>query len=113
MTSTPTQQNIRLTISVTPEVHATFKRLADASGMSIMVEKAREAPRQVVKEMHAMSLGTADLLSGLLSDLRTGKKALPPERAGGRPAAGPASPRPVIRGDKSPQGTARRPRGAK
>jgi hypothetical protein len=131
MTSTPTP-NVRLTISVTPEVHATFKRLADASGMSIsramgewlldtiegaefmagMVEKARSAPRQVVQEMHAMSLGTADLLTGLLADLRTGKKGLPPERATGRPAAGP-SPRPVIRGDKSSPKYTPKPRGAK
>ena len=72
MTSTPTK-NVRLTISVTPEVHATFQRLSNASGMSISramgewlgdtldaadfmattVERARSAPKLVIQELQA------------------------------------------------------------
>lgn len=125
-TPLPPEPNIRLTISVTPEVHTTFKRLADASGMSIgramgewlgdtieaaefmasKMEQARLAPRLVVQEMHAYALGAADEMTALLKDIRTGKKALPERRK--RPAA--PSPRPVIRGGKSQTGNTGRSR---
>lgn len=80
MTSTPTPPNVRLTISVSPEVHATFQRMAKAGNMSISkamgewlgdtldaaefmaqkMEQARAAPRLVMAEMHAYALGLAD-----------------------------------------------------
>lgn len=89
MTSTPSP-NIRLTITVSPEVHATFQRLAKASGMSISkamgewlgdtleaveftavkVEQARSAPKVVMREMHAYALGLADETSALMDQVR-------------------------------------------
>jgi hypothetical protein len=80
MTSTPTPSNVRLTISVSPEVHATFQRMAKAGNMSISkamgewlgdtidaaefmalkMEQARAAPKLVMAEMHAYALGLAD-----------------------------------------------------
>ena len=84
------QKPIRLTISVTPEVHAAFERLSGASGMSMsramgewledtldaveytatMVEKARAAPKVVMREMHAYALGLADETGSLLDKVR-------------------------------------------
>ena len=116
---------IRLTITVSPEVHEAFQRMADASGMSLgrcmgewmqdtlegvqfvtaQLVKAREAPRQVVKDMRQMALGSVDLADELLADLRAGKARLPAARGApsGAPAAATASPpRPVIRGGNSP-----------
>ena len=128
----PPSSNIRLTISVTPEVHAAFKRMADVSGMSIgrcmgawlqdtlegaemitgQLVKAREAPRQVVKEMRQWALGAVDQADELLAQLRAGKVpgAALEERGGAPAAAGRRrapeaqleAPRPVIRGGKSP-----------
>lgn len=89
MTSTPTK-NVRLTISVTPEVHATFQRLSNASGMSISramgewlgdtldaadfmastVERARAAPKLVIQELQAYTLGLSDELSGVMERVR-------------------------------------------
>jgi hypothetical protein len=84
------QKPIRLTITVTPEVHAAFERLSTASGMSMskcmgewlgdtldaveytanMVEKARAAPKIVMKELHAYALGMADETQALLKTMR-------------------------------------------
>lgn len=89
MTSTPTQ-NVRLTITVTPEVHTTFQRLAKGSGMSISkamgewlgdtleaaefmatkIEQARAAPKIVMQEMHAYALGLADETGALMENMR-------------------------------------------
>jgi hypothetical protein len=88
MTSTP--PNVRLTISVTPEVHATFQRLAKAGSMSISkamgewlgdtveaaqfmaekMEQARAAPKVVMREMHAYALGLADETGTLMESMR-------------------------------------------
>lgn len=82
-------QKIRLTISVTPEVHAAFSRLAKAGNMSIggamgewmgdtlegveylasTMERARAAPNLVMKEIHAYALGLADETGQLMRDL--------------------------------------------
>lgn len=91
MTSTPTPpKHIRLTISVTPEVHATFQRMAKASGQSISrsmggwlddtceaasfmaekLEQARAAPKLVAQEMHAYAMGLADETGQLMEQLR-------------------------------------------
>src|SRR3954469_7859568 len=126
MSKPPSPERIRLTISVTPEVHAAFQRMADAASMSIgrcmgdwlgdtvegaqfitaQLIKAREAPRQVAKEMRQMLLGGLDEADQLLADLRSGKKKGPgpatvgDARSAPQPAAGaaPLPPRPVIRG---------------
>lgn len=94
------EKNVRLTITVTPEVHAAFKRLSAASSMSIgrsmgewlgdtldavqytasMMEKARAAPKMVMQELHAYSLGLADETGALLAKVRKKGKA---DRAGG------------------------------
>lgn len=89
MTSTPTP-NIRLTISVTPEVHAAFQRLAAVTSSSLSkamgdwledtiegalmmatkMEQFRAAPKQVMQEMHAMTLGLADEAASLVERMR-------------------------------------------
>lgn len=118
---------IRLTITVTPEVHEAFSRMAEVSGMSLgrcmgewlgdtmegaqlltmQLQRAREAPRTVIREMKQGVLGLGDELDDLLTKLRTGEIQIPakaargggPARAGRGPA--PPSPRSVIRGGKS------------
>ena len=90
MTSTPSPKNIRLTISVTPEVHEIFQRLAKGSSMSISrtrgdwlrdtadgaeflalkVEQARSAPSVVMREMQAFALGAADEAGAVVEHLR-------------------------------------------
>lgn len=142
MTSTPspTTEPVRLTITVTPEVHAAFRRLADASGMSMgkamgewlgdtleavefmaeKMEQARAAPRLVMQEMHAYALGLADETKQVLANVkereRAGRASAARARTGGphAPAAptAPTPPRPVIRGGKSHQGRVG-PRGGK
>lgn len=119
MTSTPTPARIRLTISVTPEVHAAFVRLSKASSIPIgramgewlgdtldavqftasKVEEARSAPRLVMQEMHAYAMGLADETSAVLQGLREGGAAREQGRSPSR--AAPPPPRPVIRGGKS------------
>lgn len=89
MTSTPTP-NIRLTITVTPEVHATFSRLAAASGdslsktmggwlgatvegaelMASQIERAKAAPQLVIRELNSMRQGLADDTAALVERLR-------------------------------------------
>jgi hypothetical protein len=83
-------------VPVTPEVHAAFKKLAEASGMSVgkamsdwlvdtleavnftaqKVMEARAAPKIVMREMHAYALGLADETGALMEKLREdGRKA--------------------------------------
>ena len=139
MTSTPssTTEPVRLTITVTPEVHAAFRRLADASGMSMgkamgewlgdtleavefmaeKMEQARAAPRLVMQEMHAYALGLADETKQVLDKVkkreRDARLANGEASRGAHPApADPIAPRPVIRGVKSHQGKVG-PRGGK
>jgi hypothetical protein len=119
----PTGERVRLTIAVTPEVHAAFTRLAAASGVSLsrsmgdwlhdtleaveytagLMEKARSAPKMVMREVHAYALGLADETGALMEKLRQeGRRrpsgALPEARPDG---SAPIPPRPVIRGGKS------------
>ena len=110
MVSPPTPQ-VRLTISVTPEVHAVFTRLSKASGRSISramaewlddtldaaeymtqkVEEARTAPRKVAQQLHAYALGAAEMTGQFLEEVREKGRADRAERAtSGRP--GPLSP---------------------
>ena len=80
----------RLTIPVTAEVHATFKRLAAAGSMStgramadwladtmeaaqfmaVTMERARAAPKIVMQEMHAYALGLQDETGALMKHMR-------------------------------------------
>jgi hypothetical protein len=94
-TPTPTAaapERIRLTITVTPEVHATFQRMAAAGSMSIsramgdwlgdtldaatyaasMMEKARAAPQMVARELHAYALGMADETQAFMRTIQSG-----------------------------------------
>ena len=95
MISTPTSKNIRLTISVTPEVHATFERFAKAAGMSLgramgewlgdtveaaellahQLERARAAPKLAIREMHSFALGLADDTGDLMKQMTAKGKA--------------------------------------
>lgn len=114
MTSTPSPDRIRLTISVTPETHAAFTRLSDASNMSLgramgewledtidaatytasLMERARAAPKEVMQQVHAYALGLSDETGGMLEQLRQKGRA---DRAA---AAVAEPPRLVIRGGK-------------
>jgi hypothetical protein len=71
---------VRTTISLPPEIHAVFKRMSDASGISVsrcmgdwladtgdaaemittQLEKARRSPMQALREMRALVAGLGD-----------------------------------------------------
>ena len=149
------QKPVRVTVPVTPEVQEAFQRLAAASGMSTgkamgewlqdtlegalamaeMLEKARAAPKQAVRQMHSYVLGLTDVTSELLADLskrsRKGATAAgrhtptsagsagegapprgegPTARKAAAAAKAPLPPRTVIRGGKSPK-TPKKPKG--
>lgn len=83
-------ERIRTTISVDPEVYEVFKRMADAAGMSVSrtmgdwladtaegaqfvalkMAEARSAPMTVMRELHAMSGGTADMIQAEMDRIR-------------------------------------------
>lgn len=89
MSSTPTSP-IRLTITVTPEVHATYQRLAASTGTSLgktmgewlestiegaefmasKMEQARAAPALVMREIHAYALGVADETGSIVEKMK-------------------------------------------
>ena len=149
------QKPVRVTVPVTPEVQEAFQRLAAASGISTgkamgdwlkdtlegalamaeMLEKARAAPKQAVRQMHSYVLGLTDVTSELLADLskrsRKGATAAgrqtptsagsagegapprgegPTARKAAAAAKAPLPPRTVIRGGKSPK-TSKKPKG--
>lgn len=128
---TPKPDNIRLTITVTPEVHEAFTRMAQVSSMSLgrcmgewladtlegvqlvthQMERARQAPRQLAVEMRQQVLGILDDADALVALAKSGKldglRELGRTRGDARSAphaagTAPATPRPVIRGGKSP-----------
>jgi hypothetical protein len=119
MKTPPTSERIRLTISVTPEVHAAFARLAKAGNESIgrtmgdwladtveaadfmagKMEEAREAPKKVMREMHAYALGLVDETSAVLDGMRG---AAGSRKRSAAPVA-PFSPPPSNTGGKVPQ----------
>lgn len=88
--SPPSPPNIRLTIPVSPEVHATFQRLSkarsisigramgewlgdtvDAAGyMAVTLERARAAPKLVAQELHAYAIGMAEESGAFLAKIR-------------------------------------------
>lgn len=132
MTSTPSPSTLRVSVTVTPEVYAAFKRLADAGSMSMSramgdwlgdtveaaefmaekMEQARAAPRIVMREMHAYALGLADETGAMLDQIR--KKGRTASVRGGSRAPGPADTSPPVgnTGGKVPR-TMPRPRGGK
>ena len=95
MTSTPSPTSVRITVSVSPEVHDAFKRLSKAGGMSLSravgewlgdtveaaqfmatkMEQARAAPAIVMREMHAYALGLADETGDMIEKIRQKGKA--------------------------------------
>lgn len=116
-------ERIRLTISVSPEVHETFTRMAEASGMSVsramgdwladtldaaqhvtqLMQKARAAPKLVAREMHAYALGLADETANVLTQMREKRTAAPTQAPSARGAAQPpASPPSGNTGGKVP-----------
>jgi hypothetical protein len=125
MATPPSPKPVRLTITVSPEVHAAFSRMSEVSGIPIgrcmgewlgdtlegvefitgQLAKARQAPRMVVAEMRQLALGAVDQADELLSELRKVRVPAEPaegaqrQRGGAAGAAG--TPRPVIRGGKS------------
>lgn len=126
---------IRLTISVTPEVHEVFSRMAETSGMSLgkcmgdwltdtiegaqfvatKMAEARSAPKTVMREFQAMTRGLVDEVDSAVDQLRKGGWQMP-ARGGGagtggkRPAAlPPSSPTGVNTPAKRPAKTRRRP----
>jgi hypothetical protein len=89
MTATK-QKTIRVTVPVTPQVQEVFKRLSDASGVSMgramgdwladtsdaaiamadLMEKARQQPKLVASQLHGYALGLTDMTTELLEALR-------------------------------------------
>ena len=90
MASTPTQERIWLTVTITPEVHEIFSRMAETMGVSLgrcigdwlsdtaegaqfvahkMVE-ARQAPMTVMRELQAYARGAVVLADETADELR-------------------------------------------
>lgn len=85
---------IRLTISVTPEVHEVFSRMAEASGMSLgkcmgdwladtaegaqfvalKMQEARKAPKTVMREFQSLARGLVDAVDEAAEGLRSGQR---------------------------------------
>lgn len=104
---------IRLTITVTPEVHEVFTRMAEASGMSLgrtmgewlsdtvegaqfvaqKMEDAKRQPAIVMRELQGMLTGTRAELDALAVQMRRERGGLTGTRAAGaaRPAPSPPS----------------------
>lgn len=95
MASTPTQERIRLTITVTPEVHAIFTQMAEASGLSLgrcmgdwlqdtaegaqfvaqKMAEARKAPMSVMRELQALARGVVDAGDAAAERMRAAERA--------------------------------------
>jgi hypothetical protein len=83
-------ERIRLTITVTPEVHEVFSRMSNAAGISLgkcmgdwlgdtmdgaqfvaqKMEEARKAPRVVMREMQVFAGGLVDQVNATAESLR-------------------------------------------
>ncbi len=90
MTKSTEQKNIRLTITVTPEVHETFTRFAKAASMPVgramgewlgdtmdaaawtakKMEDARAHPKMVARELHAYALGMVDEAGAFIKSMQ-------------------------------------------
>lgn len=102
-------ERIRTTISITPEVHEIFKRMADAGNMSVSramgewladtsdaaqlivskMEEAKRAPLAVMRELQAVVAGLSDTVDSTIEEIRTVRDNAKPlgGLAGGRKAA--------------------------
>ena len=90
---------LRVTVPVTPEVQETFKRLSEASGVSVgkamgdwlqdtmeaalamaeLMERAREQPKLAMREIHGYTLGLQDMTQELLETIgRASRTVTPP-----------------------------------
>ena len=107
MASTPTPERIRLTITVTPEVHEIFSRMAEASGVSLgrcmgdwlqdtaegaqfvahKMAEARKSPMSVMREFQAMTRGLVDSTDSLAEQMRERERASRASRGAGGSAA--------------------------
>ena len=105
-TLSPPTKPPRVSVPVTEEVLQVFQRLAAASGMSTgkamaewladtieaaeymaqTLERARAAPKVVMREMHAYALGLADETGELMRQIAKKSEA---DRAGGRASGAP------------------------
>lgn len=132
MKTTTPPKSIRLTIPVSPEVHETFTRIAEATGTPVgramgewlgdtldaaqhvaqLVSEARAAPRKVAQQLHAYAHGLTDETGQLLDRIRKD-----PSTRAGRPgtrsgpagaAAVPGSPPSCNTGGKVPKKPAQR-----
>lgn len=106
-----TRSKVRVTVPVSPEVQETFKRLADASGVSVgksmgdwlqdtldaavvmadLMEKARQQPKLALRELHSYTLGISDVTQELLAGIsRAADQVHPPvSNTGGKPTQSP------------------------
>ena len=106
-----TRSKVRVTVPVSQEVQDTFKRLADASGVSVgksmgdwlqdtldaailmanLLEKAREQPKLALRELHSYTLGISDVTQELLAGIsRASEQVSPPvSNTGGKPTLKP------------------------
>lgn len=134
-TLSPPPSPARVSVPITPEVHAAFQRLAKASNsstgraiaewladtveaaefMATKMEQARAAPRAVMQEMHAYALGLADETQAMLNKVR--EKGARDRGVGGAAARatgrGPAIPPPCNTGGKVPRAGENRTSGKK
>ena len=108
MEKPPTPEKVRFTITTTPDVHAVFTRLSKATSTSLsaavgewladtldaatqvtlMVERAREAPRLMSQQINAFALGLADETGELMRSIAASERS---KGGGGRVAASDAS----------------------
>lgn len=99
-------ERIRLTITVQPEVHAVFQRMAQATGVSLgkcmgdwlgdtiegaefvamKVEEARKAPKTVLREFQAITAGLHEELESQISQVGRRGRTQSGSEAGGRGA---------------------------
>lgn len=88
-------KNVRLTITVTPEVHQVFHRFAKAASIPVgramgewlgdtidaaaftaqKMEEARAAPALVARELHGYALGLADEAGQVIKKMQAGQAA--------------------------------------
>lgn len=127
---TPPAKEIRLTIPVSAEVHATFTRIGQAGNVPVgramgewladtvdaakhmahLMEQARSAPAIVARELHSYALGITDITADLMAQLRAKGAA---DRASGAldESAAPAGTSPYsntggkVSGERTPKGS--------
>lgn len=114
ITTSPTAmaERIRLTITVTPEVHEVFSRMSESTGLSLgrtmgdwlgdtiegaqfvahKVDQARKAPKLLMREMQAFTRGLVTEVDDLAVKMRAGSSLPDAQRPAERAAAAPSPP---------------------